>query len=55
MPIDKDTLDSLPRKYASKMTSTRGKRVYRQLMREFSRFADVIPAIAEDATMPRVV
>jgi hypothetical protein len=48
MPIDKDTLDSLARSYARTMTSTRGKRVYRLLMREFSRFDHVLPALAED-------
>jgi hypothetical protein len=55
MPIDKDTLDSLSRKHASKMTSALAKRVYRLLMRELSRFDHVIPVIAGDAAVPRVV
>jgi hypothetical protein len=32
------------------MTSIRGRRVHRLLMREFSRFAHVLPVIAQDGT-----
>jgi hypothetical protein len=50
MPIDKETLDSIARSYASTMTSIRGRRIHRLLMREFSRFDHVLPAVAEDDT-----
>ena len=48
MPIDKGTLDTIARTYAGAMTSIRGRRVHRLLMREFSRFDHVVPAVAED-------
>ena len=47
MPVDKKALDSRARRYASTMTSIRGRRVHRLLMREFSRFDVVVPAVAE--------
>lgn len=47
MPVDKAALDSSARRYASTMTSIRGRRVHRLLMREFSRFDLVVPAVAE--------
>jgi hypothetical protein len=47
MPVDKEALDSSGRRYASTMTSIRGRRVHRLLMREFSRFDLVVPAVAE--------
>ena len=47
MPVDKAALDSNARRYASTMTSIRGRRVHRLLMREFSRFDLVVAAVAE--------
>jgi hypothetical protein len=44
MPIDKEALAALATKYTSTMTSIRGRRVHRLLMREFSRFDVVLPA-----------
>jgi hypothetical protein len=51
MPIDKKTLDSIARRYASTMTSIRGRRIHRLLMREFSRFDHVLPVVAEDGAV----
>ncbi len=48
MPIERETLDGIARTYINAMTSIRSRRVHRLLMREFSRFDHVIPAIAED-------
>ena len=48
MPIDTETLAAMARTYVGAMTSIRGRRVHRLLMREFSRFDHVIPAVAED-------
>jgi hypothetical protein len=48
MPIDKKTLEAIARTYVSAMTSIRGRRVHRLLMREFARFDHVLPAVAED-------
>lgn len=48
MPIDKQTLEAIAGKYVAPMTSIRGRRVHRLLMREFSRFDHVFPAVAED-------
>ena len=50
MPIDRETLDGIARSYVATMTSIRGRRVHRLLMREFSRFDHVVPAMAEDGT-----
>src|SRR5882724_5845024 len=50
MPIEKETLDAIARAYVDTMTSIRGRRVHRLLMREFSRFDHVLPAVAEDGT-----
>jgi hypothetical protein len=50
MSIKRETLDALARNYASTMTSIRGRRVHRLLMREFSRFDHVFAATAEDGT-----
>jgi hypothetical protein len=50
MPIDRDTLDAIARSYSATMTSIRGRRVYRLVMRELSRFDHVLPATAEDGT-----
>ena len=44
MPIDKEALAALATKYTSTMTSIRGRRVHRLLMREFLRFDVVLPA-----------
>jgi hypothetical protein len=43
MPIEKETLAALATKYTSTMTSIRGRRVHRLLMREFPRFDVVLP------------
>ena len=48
MPIETATLDAMVRAYVSTMTSIRGRRIHRLLMREFARFDDVLPATAED-------
>jgi hypothetical protein len=50
MPIDRDTLDAIARTYSATMTSIRGRRVYRLVMRELSRFDEVFPVTAEDGT-----
>lgn len=50
MPIDKATLDAIARTYVAAMTSIRGRRVHRLLMREFVRFDQVLPAVGEDGT-----
>jgi hypothetical protein len=48
MPIDHKVLDVTVRTYVDTMTSIRGRRVQRLLMREFSRFAHVLPVKVED-------
>jgi hypothetical protein len=48
MAIEKQALDTIACTYVGAMTSIRGRRVHRLLMREFSRFDHVLPAIAED-------
>lgn len=50
MPIKKETLDAIARTYVDTMTSIRGRRVHRLLMREVSRFDHVLRAVAEDGT-----
>lgn len=50
MPIDKDKLGQIARAYVRAMTSIRGRRVHRLLMREFSSFDCVLPANTEDGT-----
>lgn len=50
MSIAKATLDATARTYVATMTSIRGRRVHRLLMREFARFDHVIAAVAEDGT-----
>jgi hypothetical protein len=50
MPIDRQALDAVARAYAKPMTSIRGRRVHRLLMREFARFDLVVPADAEDGS-----
>jgi hypothetical protein len=50
MPIARQTLDATARAYASTMTSIRGRRVHRLLMREFARFDHVLAVVAEDGT-----
>ena len=48
--MDKDTLDAIARTHVATMTSIRGRRVHRLLMREFARFDHVLAAVAEDGT-----
>jgi hypothetical protein len=48
MPIENETLDAIAHTYVDTMTSIRSRRVHRLLMREFSRFDHVLPAVAED-------
>jgi hypothetical protein len=50
MPIDKETLDSIARRYASTMTSIRGRRIRRLVMREFSRYDHVLDVVTEDGS-----
>jgi hypothetical protein len=47
MPIKRETLDAIVRTYVKGMTSIRGRRVHRLVMREFSRFDYVLPAVVE--------
>jgi hypothetical protein len=49
MPIKKEILDAIARTYVA-MTSIRGRRVHRLVMREFSRFDHVLAVAAEDGT-----
>jgi hypothetical protein len=44
------SLKATARAYVAKMTSIRGRRVHRLLMRELSRFAHVLPVTAQDGT-----
>jgi hypothetical protein len=46
----KVSLEKTVREYVAKMTSIRGRRVHRLLMREFSRFDHVLPVTAQDGT-----
>jgi hypothetical protein len=48
MPIDRDALAAIGRTYVAQMTSIRGRRVHRLIMRELARFDHVVPAVAED-------
>ena len=50
MPIAKETLAEIADTYVGTMTSIRGRRVHRILMRQFARFDHVLPAVAEDGT-----
>ena len=50
MPIARQTLAGIADTYVSTMTSIRGRRVHRILMRQFTRFDHVLPAVAEDGT-----
>jgi hypothetical protein len=50
MSIDKEALSALATQYTSTMTSIRGRRVHRLLMREFSRFDVVVPAVVGDGS-----
>jgi len=50
MPIAKTTLDATARAYVGTMTSIRGRRVHRLLMREFACFDHVLAVVAEDGT-----
>jgi hypothetical protein len=48
MAIEEDVLDAAARAYVGTMSSIRGRRVHRLLMRELSRFDHVLPVAAED-------
>jgi hypothetical protein len=48
MPIEADVLAATADAYVEPMTSIRGRRVRRLLMREFARYDHVLPATAED-------
>ena len=50
MPIEKAALEAIARTYVQPMTSIRGRRVHRLLMREFARFDYILPAVAEDGS-----
>ncbi|MBC7938934.1 MAG: hypothetical protein H7Z19_04085 [Chitinophagaceae bacterium] len=50
MAIDPPTLDALVRRHVASMTSIRGRRVHRLLMREFARFDHVLSATASDGS-----
>ena len=47
MPIARPDLEPIARAYVADMTSIRGRRVHRLLMREFSAFDHVLPARTE--------
>jgi hypothetical protein len=48
MPIEEALLDTTARSYVAPMTSIRGRRVHRLLMRAFARFDHVLPVTDED-------
>jgi hypothetical protein len=48
MAIERDVLDGIARTYVGAMTSIRGRRVRRLLLREFLRFDHVLPATTAD-------
>ena len=50
MPIETQLLDAMARTYISPMTSIRGRRVHRLIMRVFSRYDVVVQAVAEDGS-----
>jgi hypothetical protein len=52
MPIDEQVLDATVRTYVDTMSSIRGRRVHRLLMREFSRFDHVLPVTLK-TVLPR--
>lgn len=51
VPIDRATLDAIARDYTAGMTSIRGRRVHRLLMREFAPFDAVNRVVAPDGTV----
>jgi hypothetical protein len=51
MPIDKPTLDAIARAYVVGMTSIRGRRVHRLLMREWAHYDHVLRASMEDGVV----
>jgi len=48
MPVESKTLDAIARRYVKTMTSIRGRRVHRLLLREFARFDHVLAATTEN-------
>ena len=48
MPNDRETLDEIARSYIEPMTSIRGRRVHRLLVREFARFDEVLRTRTQD-------
>jgi len=48
MPVDRELLETTTCAYASTMTSIRGRRVVKLLLREFASFDMVLPATAPD-------
>jgi hypothetical protein len=48
VPVDKDTLADIGRTYVAPMTSIRGRRVHRLVMRELAGFDRVLPVAAEE-------
>jgi hypothetical protein len=50
MAIEKETLDEIALAYVAAMPSIRGRRVHRLLIREFSRFDHVLPALSESGS-----
>jgi hypothetical protein len=54
MPMNEEALEEVVRSYIEPMTSVRGRRVRRLLMREFASFDHVIPATT-DADSPALV
>lgn len=50
MPVEPQTLDAIARHYVKAMTSIRGRRVHRLLLREFARFDHVLRATTEEGS-----
>jgi hypothetical protein len=48
MPIDPKSLDAVARRYVKAMTSIRGRRVHRLLLRAFAHYDHVLAATTED-------
>ena len=48
MPIDRDALDAIASAYVVGMTSIRGRRMHRLLLREWARFDHVLRVTTED-------
>ena len=50
MPLEREVLDPLARNFVRAMTSIRGRRVHRLVMREFPAYDQVAEVVAEDGS-----